>query len=99
MNNIPNIDEFVNKQSLRNFEFEEGYFVEEIDFRKALKEFAVLHVQAALKAASEKAFAKGDTCSLTTKDHNFFWTFGGSIGRVVMDTDSILNAYPLKNIK
>jgi|688.fasta_scaffold1022205_3 hypothetical protein len=98
MSNIPNVEEFLEREYV-HIEHEPGRFIHESDFKKSMLEFAALHVQAALKAASEKAFAKGDTCSLTTKNNNFFWTFGGSIGRVVMDTDSILNAYPLTNIK
>lgn len=62
-------------------------------------EFAKLHVQAALETASEKAYAQGIGSSLTTHDSCFKWTFGGSIGNIEMNKDSILNAYPLTNIK
>lgn len=53
---------------------------------KAMKEFAKYHVELALKEASEKAraFNKGK--------------FPGDINPQV-DMDSILNAYPLENIK
>ena len=48
-------------------------------------EFAKLHVKAVLEAASEKA----DTCEkAVSRGHE-----------TVVDKDSILNAYPLSNIK
>jgi hypothetical protein len=50
------------------------------------KEFARLHVEVALKAASEKATVN------TEPDYR-----GGEWS--IVDTDSILNAYPLDNIK
>jgi hypothetical protein len=49
-------------------------------------EFAKLHVEAALKEASEKAIVN------TEPDYR-----GGEWS--IVDTDSILNAYPLENIK
>lgn len=64
-----------------------------------LIEFAKLHVEAALKEASEKAYARGKGSSLTTKSGSFFYTFGGHIGDIEMDKGSILNAYPLDLIK
>lgn len=70
-------DEFVTKSALRETIFQ-------------MKEFAKLHVNAALKAASEKA---------ETEDV-------GSIGRDgeyhsydIVNKQSILNAYPDENIK
>jgi hypothetical protein len=53
---------------------------------KAMIEFTKLHVEAALKAASENASA------YTEKDSK-----GGTWNLV--DKDSILNSYPLENIK
>lgn len=61
-------------------------------------EFAKMHVQEALKQASEKAYAQGKGSSLTTKSSNFYYTFAGNIGKIEMNKDSILNAYPLENI-
>ena len=49
-------------------------------------DFAKLHVEAALKEASEKATVN------TEPDYR-----GGEWS--IVDTDSILNAYPLENIK
>ena len=49
-------------------------------------DFAKLHVEAALKEASEKAIVN------TEPDYR-----GGEWS--IVDTDSILNAYPLENIK
>ena len=51
-----------------------------------MKEFAKLHVKAALEAASEKAHTIHIDCGIL-----------GVIEEV--DKDSILNAYPLTNIK
>lgn len=71
-------------------------------------EFAKLHVEAALKAASENVY-------FITRDHDMYnreyskyididsnniegdtFCYGGSI---VIDEDSVLTAYPLENIK
>ena len=41
---------------------------------------------------ADKAFAKGEGISLTTKNQNFYWTFAGKIGKIIIDKDSILNA-------
>jgi len=54
------------------------------DVKTAMIEFAKLHVEAALKNASEK--------STVIRDEEFY-----TISHV--DKDSILNAYPLTNIK
>jgi len=54
----------------------------------AMIEFAKLHVEAALKEASEKA-------SLT----DFAWEFLQEGAYDAIDKDTILNAYPLDNIK
>jgi hypothetical protein len=53
------------------------------------KDYATFHVEAALKAASEKA---------TTKN---IWegNTGSEYCDVVVDKNSILNSYPLENIK
>lgn len=67
--------------------------------KNVMIEFAKLHVEQALKEASEKAYAKGKGSNLTTKDKNFFYTFAGHIGEIEMNKDSILNAYPISNIK
>ena len=57
---------------------------------RAMIEFAKLHVEAALKEASEKATAFSKTS-----------VYGGESirKRATVSTSSILNAYPLDNIK
>jgi hypothetical protein len=62
------------------------YFTELKQKEETLIEFAKLHVEAALQAASENA---------TTINKP---KFKGDINYVV-DEDSILNAYPIENIK
>ena len=76
--------------------FDEGNFNNVTDM---LIEFAKMHVQEALRLASEKAYAQGKGSSLTTKSSNFYYTFVGNIGKIEMNKDSILNAYPLDLIK
>ena len=67
---------------------ESGVFTE-VDITQAMIEFAGLHVAAALKAASEKARTKpvweGNT--------------GSEYCDTVIDTRSIINSYPLENIR
>ena len=58
-------------------------------------EFAKLHVEAALKEISEKAFAESSRSNMTSR---------GSLtcihlGEVSINKESIINAYPLTNIK
>jgi hypothetical protein len=55
----------------------------------AMIEFAKLHVEAALKMASEKARTKEDVAIFAEGTYNL----------VIVDKNSILNAYPLINIK
>lgn len=57
-------------------------------------EFAKLHVEAALKEASEKAVMKdlNEDCHYEDEDGSF-------PDCLVIDRDSILNSYPLSNIK
>lgn len=76
--------------------FDEGNFNNVTDM---LIEFAKMHVQEALKQASEKAYAQGKGSTLTTKRSNFYYTYAGHIGKIEMNKDSILNAYPLDLIK
>ena len=84
MSKIPTAEECFN-----NFvDFEicplKEYTTEELinDIKKAMIEFAKLHVEAALKEASEKAEWKGHT-----------------LAAVEICDYSILDAYPLENIK
>lgn len=55
----------------------------------AMVEFAKLHVQVALKAASQKAVTKEDIAIFSE----------GTFVTQIVDKDSILNSYPLENIK
>lgn len=65
----------------------------------AMLEFARMHVTAALKAAAEKALISGTWDDeftddrLKTRDQDGNWIDVGA------DGNSILNAYPLENIK
>ena len=74
MEKIPTAEEFVNQYDWEN---------STLDIPSVLIEFAKLHVQAALEAASENAETKP---VIFTNDEE-------------IDRDSILNAYPLTNIK
>ena len=56
------------------------------DFEKALIDFAKLHVQAALKAADDNA----DVTAVDVCMTGVIWG---------VDSETILNAYPLENIK
>ena len=64
-------------------------------------EFAKLHVETALKEASEKSYAQSSHSNITSKD----WTETRQglicvhLGRVSVNKQSILNSYPLSNIK
>jgi hypothetical protein len=76
------------------------------DIEKAMIEFAKLHVEQALKEASEKATWKHesfDTYFGDSRDFDFIDTDGAgdpSTGHnVFVDKDSILNSYSLDNIK
>jgi hypothetical protein len=68
---------------------------------EAMIQFAKLHVEAALKAASEKAYAQSSSSNITSKD----WTEKSQglicvhLGRVLVNKNSILTAYPFSNIK
>ena len=61
---------------------------------KAMIEFAKLHVQEALKQASEKSLMKdvNEDCHYEDEEGNFPAIY-------FIDKDSILNAYNLNNIK
>jgi len=61
-----------------------GCIINHKDVKDAMIEFAKLHVEAALKEASENAEQKW--IKFTENDYE-------------IDKDSILNAYPLENIK
>ena len=65
-----------------------------------MRDFAKLHVEAALKEASERSKVRKDTYIMgsgTTEVEQMF-NYGNGISHYV-DQNSILNAYPLTNIK
>jgi hypothetical protein len=68
---------------------EENNHDSHVDIEEMLIEFAKIHVEAALKEASEKAktseFWEGNT--------------GSEYCETIVDKESILNSYPLNNIK
>jgi len=106
MNRIPPVDEFFMEylgvdcdfmESMRN-QLDKCSGFDFGTITDTMLEFTKLHVEAALKEASEKAYAQGIGSSLTTKDSCFKWTFAGSIGDIEINKASILNSYPLANI-
>jgi len=94
-NNIPTAEEFLNNTQEGNSIWgdllkDKGDVFYAEDVKIAMIEFAKLHVQAALEAASEKA---------DLKDYEEYQYGGGYITKQEIDKDSILNSYPLENIK
>lgn len=86
---ISTTEQFFEKYSSL-YQFEEGdpeYLIDKLDFKEAMIEFAKLHVEAALKVASEKV-------SLT----DFAYEFLQEGSDDAIDKDSILNSYPLNKI-
>ena len=81
-----------------NCPFNEIYIGEKIAMNNAMIEFAKMHVQEALKQAIEKAFV--EYIDLNT-DEIFDYTdvMVDDDVEVNINKDSILNAYPLENIK
>ncbi len=109
MEQMPTSSEIIRKQFCEG-EFDEimGYLNNSIEpsITQAMIEFAKLHVEQALKAASENATWKDesfDTCFGDSRNFDFIDTDGAgdpSTGHnVFVDKDSILNSYPLTNIK
>lgn len=74
------------EEKLDSIEIWDGVFVHSHSARQAMIEFARLHVKAALKEASEKASTTYSEEPLLGEVYN-------------INKDSILNAYPLENIK
>ena len=81
MKQIPTAEEFIQNFLMKNHKGNIGSNTELL-----MIEFAKLHVEAALKHASEKA-------EISNKPK-----FSGDYN-LVIDEDSILNSYPLENIK
>jgi hypothetical protein len=71
------------------------------DIKTAMIEFAKMHVEAALKAASEKALVRRDTfimSKLPKTELQQMFNYSNGTSHYV-DKDSILNSYPLNKIK
>jgi hypothetical protein len=85
---IPTIEEFLKDlQTERSYENQEYLMYFAIDIPEKIKKFTAMHVAAALKAAAKDA-----------KTRHIHSERGGA-GYYSIDYDSILNAYPLENIK
>lgn len=93
MEKIPTAKEFIENYIKEN---NDSY----VDVEDALIEFAKLHVEAALKAASKSSKVRKDTYVMgrgTTEVEQMFNYSNGTSHYV--DQVSILNSYPLENIK
>jgi hypothetical protein len=101
MDLLKNLDNMITAEELLdNIEIWNGvFFVHSKNAREAMIEFAKLHVEAALKEASENVNLKESSSEeintnnispFITADDNTIW---------IINKDSILNAYPLENIK
>ena len=90
MNNIPTAEEFLNQRVYITQDDIEDVHDSVSAVTEAIIDFTKLHVEAALKAASDKALMEED------------WRWDGENENHVytgIDKDSIINAYPLTNIK
>lgn len=104
--NTPTAEEFF-KNSLVQTSIDEYGNYSIYDIEQAMVEFAKLHVEAALKTASEKGTMNLNYPEPYEDSNEIGLTYavaeeisrGGEYGAVVIDKDSILNAYPLENIK
>jgi len=83
MEQIPTADEFLNKEYYHIVLDSKDTWVNVGDIERAMVEYAKLHVEAALKEASEKAQIQMDEHDLSCS----------------VNKNSILNSYPLSNIK
>jgi hypothetical protein len=93
MEKIPTAEEFCNNYlGFEQYGTDVPYF---------MIEFAKLHVEAALKEASVKAFAISSRSNITSRDKlkGQQGLICVHLGDVSVDKDSITNSYPLENIK
>jgi hypothetical protein len=90
-NNIPTAEEFIRKEYDKSGDSLESINCEGHHVQFMLVEFAKLHVEAALKEASNKALLK-DEGRYVLGDEDWHED-------LVVDKKSILNAYPLTNVK
>ena len=89
MDLLKNLNNMITAEELLdNIEIWDGVFVHSKNAKQAMIEFAKLHVKACKKEYLQKGFGR-------YMDH----AFDKNPTRVPIDEDSILNAYPLKNIK
>lgn len=87
MDLLKNLDNMITAEEfLDNIEIWDGVFVPSKNAKQAMIEFAKLHTEAALKSASEKASTSYSEEPLLGEVYN-------------INKESILNAYPLDNIK
>lgn len=71
------------------FNLEEGSI--EYDFLQVIKQAQIDAIEKTVEICSEKAVAKADGGSMNTRNGNLYWTFGGNIGNVIIDKQSILS--------
>lgn len=83
LNIIPTAEEFLNNFNKENYNIDKLYYDSYV--RKIMIEFAKLHVEAALKAVSENVRYR-EQITMQGVQRTF-------------NVNSILNAYPLTNIK
>jgi negative regulator of sigma E activity len=92
MKNIPTAEELLLAVVIdNNNSFDLNDFKITSDVTKAMVEFAKIHVQEALKQASQNVKTKEEWWQDNGNPNGFSYT--------AVDRDSILNAYPLTNIK
>ena len=89
-NNIPTAEEWLKQRCGHQTNHKEGENLYSSVMAFDLIEFAKLHVEAALKAASKK---------VTCKEEIQYDEQDNAVLIAKIDKDSILNAYPLTNIK
>lgn len=92
MKNIETSEEFANRMlGKEQYPTDVPYF---------MIQFAKLHVEAALKAASEKAKCKlKESLICTNQEKESGYKILKTNSHIIPDRDSILNAYPLTLIK
>lgn len=101
MEQIPTAEEFLKSKGC-NYILQKGKLYFSDVTREDMIEFTKLHVEAALKEASEKAFAQSSRSNFTSKDRQLYGKQGlicVHLGDVSVNEDSILNSYSLDNIK
>ena len=89
MKNIPTAEEFYDKKDINGLP---------MSFNEKMIEFAKLHVETALKEAflnSEMRVSENDT----NEYPSFVSNYDDGYVTITVSKDSILNAYPLTNIK